>query len=44
MKSGRKLKNPVERIAITVRNGKVTEWTVEQVPGGGLAGVLGQLG
>lgn len=42
--TGRKVRNPVERIAITVRNGRVTSWEVEQVPGGGLAGLLGQLG
>jgi len=36
-------RNPLERIAITVRGGKVTEWAVESVPGGGLAGLLGQL-
>jgi len=42
--TGRKLQNPRERVAITARNGKVTEWAVEQVPGGGLAGLLGQLG
>ena len=41
--TGRPLRNPVERVAITVRNGKVSEWVVEQVPGGGFAGVLGQL-
>jgi ketosteroid isomerase-like protein len=41
--TGRAFRNPVERIAITVRNGKVSEWAVEQVPGGGLAGILGQL-
>jgi hypothetical protein len=39
----RKWKNPVERIAITVRDGKVKEWAVEAVPGGGMAGLLGQL-
>ena len=41
--TGRKWHNPLERIAITVRDGKATEWTVESVPGGGLAGLLGQL-
>ena len=41
--TGRKVRNPVERIAITVKNGKVSEWSVEQVPGGGAAGVIGQL-
>jgi hypothetical protein len=39
----RKWQNPIERIAITVRDGKVKEWAVESVPGGGLAGLLGQL-
>ncbi len=42
--TGRAMHNPPERIAITVRNGQVTRWEVEQVPGGGVAGVLGQLG
>ena len=39
----RKWRNPQERIAITVRDGKVKEWIVEGVPGGGLNGLLGQL-
>jgi hypothetical protein len=39
----RKWQNPLERIAITVRDGKVKEWAVESVPGGGMAGLLGQL-
>ena len=42
--TGRKWHNPLERIAITVRDGKITEWAVEPVPGGGMAGLLGQLG
>jgi len=42
--TGRRWQNPIERIAITVRNGKIAEWVVESVPGGGLAGLLGQLG
>lgn len=42
--TGRRLQNPLERVAITVKNGKVTQWTVEGVPGGGLTGILGQLG
>lgn len=41
--TGRRFQNPLERIAITVRKGKVTEWAVESVPGGGLGGILGQL-
>jgi hypothetical protein len=39
----RKWQNPLERIAITVRDGKVKEWAVEAVPGGGMSGLLGQL-
>ena len=39
----RRFQNPLERIAITVKDGKVKQWAVEQVPGGGLAGILGQL-
>jgi ketosteroid isomerase-like protein len=42
--TGRKVRNPNERIAITVRAGKVTKWEVEHVPGGGLEGILGQIG
>ena len=42
--TGRRFQNPLERIAISVRNGKVSQWAVEAVPGGGLAGVTGQLG
>jgi SnoaL-like domain len=39
----RRFQNPLERIAITVKDGKVKQWAVEQVPGGGLSGILGQL-
>jgi hypothetical protein len=39
----RRWQNPLERIAITIKDGKVKQWAVEQVPGGGLAGLLGQL-
>jgi len=41
--TGRTWQNPVERIAVTVRDGKIAAWTVESVPGGGMAGLLGQL-
>ncbi len=41
--SGRQLHLPAERVAITVRNGKVTEWEVEHAPGGGVGGIVGQL-
>jgi ketosteroid isomerase-like protein len=41
--SGRRVQNPLERVAITVRDGKVTEWAVESVPGGGIGGIIGQV-
>lgn len=41
--TSRRWQNPLERIAITVKDGKVKQWAVEQVPGGGIAGLLGQL-
>ena len=36
--------NPHERGKMTVRGGKVTAWVVESIAGGGLMGILGQLG
>ena len=36
--------NPNERGKVTVRGGKVTAWVVESIAGGGLMGILGQLG
>jgi len=36
--------NPRERGKLTVRGGRVTSWAMEQVAGGGLMGILGQLG
>lgn len=36
--------NPHERSKVMVRNGKVTTWVVESLAGGGLMGILGQLG
>jgi hypothetical protein len=36
--------NPHERGKVTVRGGKVTSWVVESIAGGGLMGILGQLG
>lgn len=41
--TGRTLRNPLERIALVVRGDRVVRWEVEQVPGGGLSGILGQL-
>jgi hypothetical protein len=36
--------NPHERGKLTVRGGKVTSWAIEPIAGGGLMGILGQLG
>ena len=36
--------NPNERGKVTVRSGKVTSWVVESIAGGGMMGILGQLG
>lgn len=36
--------SPHERGKMTVRGGKVTSWIVESIAGGGLMGILGQLG
>jgi len=41
--TGRSVRNPVERIAILVRGGRAMSWEVEHVPGGGIAGLTGQL-
>lgn len=41
--TNREFHNPMERIAITVRDGRASEWVVEQVPGGGVPGIVGQL-
>lgn len=36
--------SPHERGKVMVRGGKVTSWVVESIAGGGLMGILGQLG
>lgn len=36
--------NPYEHGKVTVRSGKITAWVVEPIAGGGLRGILGQLG
>ena len=36
--------NPHERGKVTVKGGKVTSWIVESIAGGGLMGILSQLG
>jgi hypothetical protein len=42
--TGNAIANPTERVEVTVENGKLKEWKVEQLPNGGLAGVLSQMG
>ncbi len=42
--TGKHVQNPTERVDISLENGKLTNLTVEQVPGGGIPGVLSQLG
>lgn len=36
--------NPLEHGKLTVKGDKVTSWAVEPISGGGLMGILGQLG
>lgn len=42
--TGNKILNPPEHIWATARDGKLIRYVVEQVPNGGLAGILGQMG
>jgi predicted ester cyclase len=42
--TGRTFKNPVEGIKITCRGGLIHGITAEQVPNGGVAGILQQIG
>lgn len=35
---------PLEHVTITVQDGKIIEWQVEDVPNGGVMGILAQLG
>jgi hypothetical protein len=42
--SGKQILNPVERVLVTARNGKLTRYVVESVPNGGLIGILTQMG
>lgn len=41
--TGRQVRNPAERVAVTVRGGAVCRWEIEHVPGGGLEGLLAQI-
>jgi|SRR6185436_13320897 len=40
----RSFANPLEHGKVTVKGDKVTSWAVEPISGGGLMGILGQLG
>jgi len=42
--TGRRVSLPEESLRITVRNDKITRVEVDQVPGGGVPGVMQQLG
>jgi len=42
--TGKHVQNPTEKVEISIENGKLTNLTVEKVPGGGIPGVLSQLG
>jgi len=42
--TGKKVKLPKEMLTITVRNGLISKIDVEQVPNGGVSGILSQLG
>lgn len=42
--TGKHAKNPVEPISFEVKNGKITRIQAENVPGGGVPGLLSQLG
>jgi hypothetical protein len=42
--SGKHVSLPKEAITITLKNGKISRLEAAKVPGGGVAGVLAQLG
>lgn len=42
--TGNAIANPTECVEVTVDDGKITEWQVESVTGGGLPGILAQMG
>lgn len=42
--TGKAIANPTEHVWVAVKDGKLTEWRVEQVPSGGLLGILKQMG
>jgi len=42
--TGNAIANPTERVEVMVENGKITQWQVESVPNGGVAGIFSQMG
>lgn len=42
--TGKQIANPKERVWITVRGDKIANYNVEQVPDGGVVGILKQMG
>lgn len=42
--TGNAIANPTEHVEVFVQDGRVTEWQVEQLPNGGLFGILSQMG
>lgn len=42
--TGKRISLPQERMTFAVRDGRITRLDAEQVPNGGLSGILGQLG
>lgn len=42
--TGKKVQLPRERIELSYRGDLFTEWLVEEVPNGGIRGILGQIG
>lgn len=42
--TGKKILNPVEHVAVTVQDGKVTDYVVEHLATGGVVGLVSQMG
>lgn len=42
--TGNAIANPTERVQVIVNDGRISEWRVEPLPNGGLAGILSQMG
>lgn len=42
--TGNAIANPTEHVEVDVQKGRITEWRVESLPNGGVAGILTQMG